>query len=122
MALQSVLVTDTNIWIDLENGDILINVFHLPYRFLIPDFAIPELIHPGWKILEALGLEARELAAEQVVELNQLSQAHRNLSIIDLEAFLLARMLNATLLTGDWRLNEVTAQTPSGKAERKSGT
>ena len=46
MALQSVLITDTNIWIDLENGGILIEVFRLPYQFLIPDFAIPELIRP----------------------------------------------------------------------------
>lgn len=107
MALQSVLVTDTNIWIDLENGGILIEVFRLPYRFLIPDFAIPELIHPGWETLEALGLEAHELSAEQVIELVQLRQTYRNLSIIDLAAFLLAKTLDATLLTGERRLNEL---------------
>jgi hypothetical protein len=59
MALPSVLVTDTNIWIDLENGGILAEVFHLPYQFLTPDFAIPELIHPRWQTLQALGLEVR---------------------------------------------------------------
>jgi hypothetical protein len=46
MALQSVLVTDTNIWIDLENGGMLAEVFLLPRKFLIPDFAIRELIRP----------------------------------------------------------------------------
>ena len=107
MALQSVLVTDTNIWIDLENGGILVEVFRLPFRFLIPDFAIPELIRPRWETLEALGLEAHELVAEQLIELVQLRQTHRNLSIIDLAALLLARMLDATLLTGDWRLIEL---------------
>jgi hypothetical protein len=107
MALQSVLVTDTNIWIDLENGGILVEVFHLPFQFLIPDFAIPELIHPRWKTLEVLGLRAHELPAEQVVELVQLRQAHRNLSMIDLAAFLLAKLLDATLLTGDRHLNEL---------------
>jgi predicted nucleic acid-binding protein len=107
MALQSVLVTDTNIWIDLENGGILIEVFRLPYQFLIPDFAIPELIRPRWETLEVLGLRAHELPAEQVVELGQLRQAHRNLSIIDLASFLLAKMLDATFLTGDSRLNEL---------------
>jgi hypothetical protein len=40
MAPPLVLVTDTNIWIDLENGGILADVFKLPYQFLIPDFAI----------------------------------------------------------------------------------
>jgi len=107
MALQSVMVTDTNIWIDLENGGIVTEVFQLPHRFLIPDFAIPELIRPGWEILEVLGLESRELSAEHVFELAQLRQTHRNLSVIDLAAFLLAKMLDATLLTGDWRLTEL---------------
>ena len=107
MALQSVLVTDTNIWIDLENGGILVEVFRLPYRFLIPDFAIPELIHPRWETLEVLGLEAHELIGEQVIELAQLRRSYKNLSIIDLAAFLLAKTLDATLLTGDWRLSEL---------------
>jgi uncharacterized protein YacL len=107
MALPSVLVTDTNIWIDLENGGILAEVFHLPYQFLTPDFAIPELIHPRWQTLQALGLEVRELDSERIRELVILGQAIKNLSITDLAVFLLAKTLEATLLTGDWRLNEL---------------
>jgi len=105
MTLPSVLVTDTNIWIELENGGIRVEVFRLPYQVAIPDFAIPELIRPGWETLEMLGLKAYELPAEQVVILSQLRRIHRNLSIIDLAAFLLAQMLDATLVTGDRRLN-----------------
>jgi hypothetical protein len=107
MALPSVLVTDTNIWIDLENGGILAEVFHLPYQFLTPDFAIPELIHPRWQTLQVLGLEARELDPEGILELFKLRQHFNNLSTTDLAAFLLAKTLEATLLTGDWRLNEL---------------
>jgi hypothetical protein len=107
MALQSVLVTDTNIWIDLENGGILVEVFQLPYQFLIPDFAIPELIRPRWESLEVLGLRAGGLYAEQVVELYQLRQAYKSLSMTDLAAFLLAKILDATLVTGNWRLSEL---------------
>jgi hypothetical protein len=44
MTSPSVLITDTNIWIDLENGGILAEVFGLPYQFLKPDFAIRELV------------------------------------------------------------------------------
>jgi hypothetical protein len=109
MTSQSLRVTDTNIWIDLENGGILAEVFRLPYRFLTPDFAIPELRRPRWQTLQALGLEAGELAAEQVMELFRLRQVHRNLSIADLAAFLLAKALDATLLTGDRRLMELAA-------------
>src|SRR3972149_10019446 len=100
MTLQSVLVTDTNIWIDLDNGGILVEVFRLPYQFLIPDFAIPELIRPRWETLEVLGLEAQELPGGQGVELFQLRQTYGNLSIVHLAAFLLAKLLGATLLTG----------------------
>ena len=73
MASQSVLISDANIWIDLENGGILVEVFHLPFQFLIPDFAILELIHPRWETLQVLGLRAHELPAEQVVELGLLT-------------------------------------------------
>lgn len=107
MALPSVLVTDTNIWIDLENGGILAEVFHLPYQFLTTDFAIPEFIHPRWQTLQALGLEVRELDPERIRELVNLGQVHKSLSITDLAAFLLAKTLEATLLTGDWRLIEL---------------
>jgi hypothetical protein len=107
MAFPSVLVTDTNIWIDLENGGILAEVFHLPYQLLTTDFAIPELIHPRWQTLRALGLVACELDHEGVLELFKLHQDFKNLSTTDLAAFLLAKNLVATLITGDWRLNEL---------------
>ena len=61
MASPSVLVTDPNIWIDLENGGILAEVFGLPYQFLTPDFAIRELVRPKWPMLQALGLQSQEL-------------------------------------------------------------
>ena len=102
-----VLVTDTNIWIDLDNGGILEDVFRLPYDFLIPDIATRELIRPPWKILQAFGLVLQELAADQVIELAQLRLSHRYLSVIDLASFLLAKSLDAILLTGDSRLYEL---------------
>ncbi len=47
MGEKAVLVTDTNIWNDLDNGDILTIVFKLPYHFLVHDLAIPELMRPS---------------------------------------------------------------------------
>ncbi len=107
MAFPSVLVTDTNIWIDLDNGGILAEVFHLPYRFLVPDFAIPELIHPRWQTLQVLGLVASELDPDSIQELFNMRPNFANLSLIDLAAFLLAKTLEATLITGDSRLKEL---------------
>ena len=107
MTLPSVLVTDTNIWIDLENGKILPDVFRLPYQFFTTDFAVEEFIHPGWAHLHDLGLQAYGLEPEYVLELVRLRQIHRQLSAIDLAALLLARALDASLVTGDRRLNEL---------------
>lgn len=107
MASQSVLVSDTNIWIDLENGGILVEVFQLPYRFLIPSFAMTELFRPSWETLIVLGLEVHELEAEQVLELVQKTQEYRSLSIIDLSALLLAKSLDVTLLTGESQLTKL---------------
>lgn len=107
MTLPSVLVTDTNIWIDLENGKILADVFRLPYQFFTTDFAVEEFIHPGWAMLQDLGLQNHVLEPEFVLELVQLRQIHHQLSVIDLAALLLARALDASLVTGDRRLNEI---------------
>lgn len=57
--------------------------------------------------MQALGLVFQELAVEQIVALTQLRLSHRNLSVIDLSSFLLAKHLHATLLTGDSRLYEL---------------
>lgn len=74
MTLPSVLVTDTNIWIDLENGKILAEVFRLPYQFLTTDFAVGEFVHPGWAHLHDLGLQTYGLEPEYVLELVRLRQ------------------------------------------------
>ena len=107
MTLPSVLVTDTNIWIDLENGEILADVFGLPYQFFTTDFAVEEFIHPECAMLKGLGLQTHSLDSEYVLELVRLRQIYRKLSAIDLAALLLARVLDASLVTGDRRLNEL---------------
>jgi len=107
MTLPSVLVTDTNIWIDLENGKILAAVFRLPYHFFTTDFAVEEFLHPGWATLKDLGLKTHDLTPEYILELVRLRQIHHQLSTIDLAALLLARALDASLVTGDRRLNEL---------------
>lgn len=107
MTLPPVLVTDTNIWIDLENGKILADVFRLPYQFFTTDFAIEEYLQPGWATLEELGLKTHNLEPENILELAQLRKIYRQISTIDLAAFLLARVLEANLVTGDRRLKEL---------------
>ena len=103
----SLLVTDTNIWIDLDNGGILIKVFRLPYKLVSPDIAIKELIRPTWRSLQKMGLEFVELQPRLVLELSQLLGIYPYLSTIDLASYLLARELNGVLLTGDRHLQQL---------------
>lgn len=91
----------------MENGSILTEVFGLPYQFLTPDFAIRELVWPKWQMLQALGLRSQELEPSLIQELALLRAGNRALSATDLAAFLIAKALDATLLTGDWRLNDL---------------
>lgn len=107
MTLPSILVTDTNIWIDLENGEILPDVFRLPYQFFTTDFAAQEFIFPSWNTLVKLGLQTHDLEPESIIQLIQLKQVHHQLSTIDLASLLLAKVLGASLITGDRRLSEL---------------
>ena len=107
MTLPAILVTDTNIWIDLNNGEILADVFRLPYRFITSDFAIDEFVSPSWDTLEKLGLQTHELVPESIYELIRLKQIYHQLSTIDLASVLLAKALKANLVTGDRRLHDL---------------
>ena len=110
MTSQSVLITDTNIWIDLDNGGVLPDVFKLPYHFWVPDLAIPELIHPNWQTLQASGVMAQELGSELIQELFVLRSTYGPLSVTDLAAYLIARKLGVTLLTGDGHLFKLATE------------
>lgn len=64
-----VLVSDTNIWIDLHRGGLLEAVFSLPNEFVTTDFVWHELRHPPGSDLSALGLTVLPLSGEEVADL-----------------------------------------------------
>lgn len=105
MTSQSlVLITDTNIWIDLDHGGLLELIFHLPYQICAADFARVEIRSVDVAVLERQGLIFQELDKELVAELFQLRQRKTTIAIADLAAFLLARVQGAVLVTGDRNL------------------
>lgn len=106
MSLRKVLVTDTNIWIDLDNGGILKEVFLLPYQFLTPDLAVPELKFPSWETLHAFGLESQGLDSASMQDLFMIRQVHKSLSVVDLASYLLAKASALSLVTGDRHLSD----------------
>lgn len=99
-----ILVTDTNIWIDLHRANLLVPVFQLPFQFVTTDFVIAELHQPQGKVLEAMGLQVESFESEDVLALYQLRQTLGNPSLADMSCYFLAREKGWTLLTNDKQL------------------
>jgi hypothetical protein len=104
MTLSPLLVTDTNIWSDLINGDIVEEIFFLPFHYISPEFADLELPILQWEKLLGLGVEVMSLDGDQVRDIYLLRRAHHAVSTTDLASFILARDLPAILLSGDKHL------------------
>lgn len=98
------LITDTNIWIDLDHGKLLDIVFKLPYRICASDFARQEFRSMDVTKLEKQGLIFLELEPSSVIELYELRQAKRTIAVADFAAYLLARQRSGILITGDRNL------------------
>jgi len=97
-------VLDSSLLIDIHTGLILAAFFTLPYRFIAPDVIIAELYEPDGQQLLGYGLQQGELTGEQVREVLDLRNLYRRPSVNDLFALVLARHLEATLLTSDRHL------------------
>jgi hypothetical protein len=120
-------ILDTSVIIDLDVGGVLAQLFALPYSFAAPDVILAELQQVDGQQLLARGLQSAEFPPEQVLEVTALGQRHRNVSINDLFALVLADMRRCTLVTGDrtlWVLDEmvhhgvVAPLTAAGALER----
>jgi predicted nucleic acid-binding protein len=103
-------IVDTNIFIDLSIGDLLVDFFHLPHRFASPDVIIAELRDPKGSCLTELGLQTLHLDGPQVEDVITLRARHKALSIPDLFALVASRHHNAILLTGDSGLRQMAEE------------
>lgn len=106
-----VLVTDTNIWIDLDHGGLLELIFRLPYPIWTSDFARSEIRSVDVAILERYGLIFQGIGKELMLELYRLRQSKSTIAVADWEAFLLAREHDAVLVTGDKNLVKFATDT-----------
>ena len=67
------LISDANILIDMEAGELMEKLFRLPMQFAIPDLLYWEEIEPGTPGLEDLGLRVLEVSGEFVAYASGLS-------------------------------------------------
>lgn len=104
--MPTVLVSDTNIWIDFERAGKLQLIFRLPYQFSTTDFVASELGGEVCTKLIALGLSVISLDGADILELQQLKLELRNPSLADLSCYYVAKRDGSTLLSGDKKLRE----------------
>ncbi|WP_342631933.1 type II toxin-antitoxin system VapC family toxin [Marinobacter alkaliphilus] len=101
-----ILVSDTNIWIDLHHSNLLENVFQLPHQFVTTDFVWRELRKPPGAQLQDMGLVIEAISGDETLELFGLKQTLNNSSLADVSCYFMARERGWTLLTNDGALRK----------------
>lgn len=104
--MQQLLVSDSNIFMDLECCDLLHLMFKLPYRFCTPDILFEQELRQQHPHLVEIGLQLLSLTPDSMVYAYQLTAKYRNPSINDLTALSLAKQEKCPLLTGDKALRQ----------------
>lgn len=103
-------VIDSNILIDLVAGKILPGFFQLPLYLLTTRFVVDELHEPDGQLILNYGVTVCGLSTDEITEMRRLGAQHRRLSSADISAFILARRMQVTLLTGDSRVRALAHQ------------
>lgn len=95
------LISDANIIIDMEAGQILSGMFRLPETFAVPNILYAEELEARHAYLPELGLEVLDVTEEYVLEAYRLGDVYKKPSHNDLLALSLAKQERCPLLTGD---------------------
>lgn len=103
---MQLLISDANILIDLEEGELLEIFFQLPYRFSVPDILFFEELEDQHAHLLTMGLTLSELSAPTLIYAHELIQRVSGPSRNDCFALALAKQENCPLLSGDEALRK----------------
>jgi hypothetical protein len=104
------LISDANILIDMEAGELMETLFRLPMQFGIPDLLYFEEIEPGTPGLEDLGLRVMEIDGDYIDYASKLPTKYGGKpSHNDYLALALAKQEGCSLLTGDQALRDAAS-------------
>jgi predicted nucleic acid-binding protein len=96
-----ILISDANILIDLEEGELIRFLFQLPYRFTVPDLLFYDELAEHHAYLLQQGLLLGEMTPQTLRYVSQLVMRVQGPSRYDCFALALAKQENCPLLTGD---------------------
>jgi hypothetical protein len=104
------LISDANVLIDIEEGELISPLFRLPHRIATPDilfFDELESHHPG---LPGAGLELLPMPGDLIDKAQRLAAQHPAPSRYDMLALVLAQEHQCALLTGDNPLRKLATE------------
>lgn len=107
---MQLLISDANILIDLEEGELLNELFQLPYQFSVPDILYFEELEAQHAHLVESGLLLGELNSGSMVYALELTARVSGPSRNDCFALALAKQENCPLLSGDQALRRTAQQ------------
>ena len=100
------LISDANILMDIDVGDLVAPMFSLGYQFVVPDVLYYEELEEQHAHLLDMGLQTRTLSPKSVDRVQTLSQTYVKPGRNDLFALALAEVEECPLLTGDAALRQ----------------
>lgn len=95
------LISDANILIDIEDGQLTPVVFRLPYEIAVPDLLYEFELRERQSHLLKAGLKVKSLTAQSVQKAESLTRQYPRPSMMDHFALALAIQEQCPLLTGD---------------------
>ena len=107
---MQLLVSDANIPIDIEHGNLTASMFAMKIIFTVPDILFEKELKARHSHLLDFGLKIKSLSDEAVDKVTEFAAKYRHPSRIDLFALSLALQENCPLLTGDKNLRKAAAQ------------
>ena len=101
---MTILVSDANIFIDMEVADLTRQMFRLKESFATPDILYHEELAENHSELPGLGLRIERLTPAAISDVERMVALHQQNSVNDLMALALAKERQWPLLSGDRRL------------------
>ena len=98
---MQLLISDANILIDMEEGQLIELMFQLPYQYSTPDILFIEELEEEHQYLLDLGLSLSELSSNTMEYAMELVPRYNKASRNDCFALALAQQEECALLTGD---------------------
>ena len=104
---MQLLISDANIFIDLDVCGILEQMFELPFEFAVPDILYMEELEEHHGDLPRYGLQIKKLNSQNIEYVSSLQTRYNGPSDNDFFAFVLAKQEDCPLITGDAQLRKV---------------